>query len=355
MRGDGRIFLRGQTWWASFYLNGREIRQSCETDDEKKATRFLKDKVRQTENDKAGIQAFLPPKSSKTTCGDLLDALQENFRTRGKLSPQNLSNIKRVKQDFGTYRATAVTGAQIERYANERVEAGAAKASVNRVTQLLSQSFRLAVRRGELHRVPYFTRLDESDNVRTGFFEPEQFRAVREHLPEYLKDFAVFGFLCGMRMKEIKSLRWVDVQGDSLVLRRENSKGGKHARVIPMVGELSNLLKRRREAKRLKVDGMLSVAESELIFHKGDGQPIGDFRKSWKTACKPAGVSDRRFHDLRRTCVRGLEQAGISRETAKRITGHRTDATWARYAITTAADVSAALLKREATTGAIAK
>lgn len=225
-RGDGRLFKRGTVIWCSFYRNGVEIRQSCKTSDEKKAARFLKDRVRSVLNDREGIQGFLPPKASKLTCGDLLDSLRENFETRGKASPQNLSNIRRARYDFGDFRATALTGAQIERYANERVKAGHAKASVNRTTQLISQAYRLAVKRGELHRIPYFTRLDEGDNVRTGFFSPDQFRAVHANLPEYLQDFSLFGFLCGMRLKEIKSLRWDDVQGDSLVLRRENAKGG---------------------------------------------------------------------------------------------------------------------------------
>jgi hypothetical protein len=39
MRGDGRIFKRGKTWWMSFYVDGREQRESTKTNDERKLAR----------------------------------------------------------------------------------------------------------------------------------------------------------------------------------------------------------------------------------------------------------------------------------------------------------------------------
>jgi len=37
MRGQGRVFLRGQLYWLSFYLRGVELRESAKTSDEKEA------------------------------------------------------------------------------------------------------------------------------------------------------------------------------------------------------------------------------------------------------------------------------------------------------------------------------
>jgi hypothetical protein len=36
-RGSGRVYLRGAVYWVAYSRNGKEIRDSAETTDEKKA------------------------------------------------------------------------------------------------------------------------------------------------------------------------------------------------------------------------------------------------------------------------------------------------------------------------------
>ena len=45
------------------------------------------------------------------------------------------------------------------------------------------------------------------------------------------------------------------------------------------------------------------------------------------------------FHDFRRTGVRNLLRAGVDRETAKLISGHRSDSVFARYNISDKRDI----------------
>ena len=51
------------------------------------------------------------------------------------------------------------------------------------------------------------------------------------------------------------------------------------------------------------------------------------------------------FHDLRRTAVRNLEQAGVSRSTAMQLTGHKTEAVYRRYAIVALPDLTVGVKK----------
>src|SRR5262249_43830295 len=64
-----------------------------------------------------------------------------------------------------------------------------------------------------------------------------------------------------------------------------------------------------------------------------EGKPVLDFEKSWKTACEAAGVAHTLFHDLRRTALTNMIEAGLSEKEAMEISGHRTRAVFDRYHI----------------------
>ena len=74
------------------------------------------------------------------------------------------------------------------------------------------------------------------------------------------------------------------------------------------------------------------------VFHK-KGRKIGEFRKSWKTACRKAGVPGQIPHDFRRTAVRNLVRAGVPESVAMKMTGHKTRAVFERYNIVTETDL----------------
>jgi integrase len=157
---------------------------------------------------------------------------------------------------------------------------------------------------------PEIRKLDESDNVRRGFFAESEIRKVIANLSPVLADFTLFGWLCGMRKSEIASLRWEDVDGDCIRLRAENAKNGK-SRALPLEGELAELIARRKVARQFKVHG--TVVLSALIFHR-KGEPIREFRKAWSTACTKVGVR-RLFHDLRRSAVRNMSLPGCRKQS----------------------------------------
>ena len=59
----------------------------------------------------------------------------------------------------------------------------------------------------------------------------------------------------------------------------------------------------------------------------GKGRVLS-FRKAWATA---TGFPDILFHDLRRAAVRNMERAGMPRNMALAIIGHKTQSIYQRY------------------------
>jgi integrase len=342
---DGRVFQRKGSpyWWIAFYAHGKEVREvarhvrtgeKLEATDENRrdAERFKKQKLGQLAASQYGGPAFIGPQQARVTINELLDSLETDYRIRGKWSIKVATLVKPLRQYFGTWRAIEVDSDAVDKYIQQLQGEDYRNASINRRTQLLGQSFKLAVEKKRLSAdsIPKITRLSELDNVRQGFFEKPDFEAVVAHLPEYLRDFVRFGFITGWRRGSISTLGW-DVVGDGVIyLRAENAKQ-RTAESIPLQGELADIIERRRSARIIEAeDGTKRIAE--YVFHR-DGLPIGDFRKAWKTACKAANVDKKLFHDLRRTSARNMIDAGVPQVTAMEITGHNTDSMFRRYAI----------------------
>ena len=74
------------------------------------------------------------------------------------------------------------------------------------------------------------------------------------------------------------------------------------------------------------------------VFQR-NGRRIRTFKGAWEAACEAAGFPGRIPHDLRRSAVRNMERAGLSRSVAMQLTGHKTEAIYRRYAITSEADL----------------
>jgi integrase len=371
MRGDGRTFKRDGSdfYWCAYYLRGKQYRESTKETDPDKAAKFLKRRLKEVGADQIGKAPFVGPKQERTKVSELLAALEADYKLRDKESPQFRAHLKHVRDYFGAWRAVEVSAEAVDKYISERREAGSASSTINRSTQLLAQAFRLAIERKHLSTAPPIRHLSEKGNARQGFFADADFHSLTDKLPEYLRDFVQFGYLTGWRKGEIASLRWSDVEGDLVRLQAENSKNGE-GRSVTLSGDLADLIERRKTQRQVKTK--TGVLLSAYVFHQM-GEPVGDFRKAWATACVAAGLGQfvcnrcnvpvdghtceacnrearyvgRIFHDFRRTAVRNMVRAGVPERVAMSISGHKTRSIFDRYNIVNEADLREAMQRTQ--------
>jgi integrase len=117
-----------------------------------------------------------------------------------------------------------------------------------------------------------------------------------------------FLYFSGWRAGEMKALEWRDVDLDGKVVRlRPAVSKNKDRRVLPLAGELLGVVERARAECR---------PDCQFVFRDG-GQPIGDFRKAWRTAC-----GGRTEHDSRsRSALYSNAEHGPRRSLGSRCDG----------------------------------
>jgi integrase len=335
---DGSLKESAVIWLKYRDALGVLRRESSETTKDQEARRLLK------QREGAAVEGrVIMPRSDRVTVAELAEGLKADYRANGRRSLRRLDlTLAHLLPVFGPKRAMHLTGDEVTAYRAQRLEAKAAPASINRELAALKRMFRIAVKGERLQRIPPIEMLKEN-NARRGFFEREQFESVRHHLPDDLRGLVTVAYITGWRIAdELLPLEWrqVDFKAGTVRLEPGTTKNDE-GRMFGMTPELRGAL----EAQKAATETLQRLGRIiRHVFHRR-GKPIKSFRKSWATACEAAGCPGRIPHDFRRTAVRNLERAGVSRSAAMRMVGHKTEAIYRRYAIVSDADLHEAAAK----------
>ena len=351
-RGKGRIYLPRfkdpktgerkhlKVYWIQFNHRGRRYRESSHSTNRRDAVLLLNRRLAET-----GQGRLVGPDAEKTTFEELAAMLIDDYMVNGRKSIERArASVKRLREVFGRMRAPDITADRIGRYVRDRQGAKAAAATIQNELAALKRMFTLGVRAGKVIQRPYIPHL-ELRNTRTGFFEEPQYRAVLAHLPEHPQALISFLYLTGWRKGEALSLQWRQVDFEVGTVRLEpgttkNDEGRSFPfKALPALADLLQAQREQTQEVATKTGRIIP-----WVFHR-DGQAIKEFRATWKNACRAAGVPGRIIHDFWRTAVRDLERAGVSRSVAMKLTGHKTESIYRRYAIVSEADLSVGVAK----------
>lgn len=339
--GNGAVFKRGKTWWVQYSYRGQRYRESAKSPNRTDAVRLLRQRLAELAQGRAPIAA------DRGTFEALAALMEQDYRINGRRSWDRVERALDHLRPFFAGRLTAdITPATVTAYKAKRLEAGASPASVHYEVAALRRMFSLGVEQQVIASRPVIRGL-KVDNARQGFFTAEQVTALLPHLPAEIRPVVAFAFYTGWRVRsEVLTLRWsqVDLSGGEVRLEVGTTKNGE-ARSFPFANlpALDTLLHERR-AVTDAVEARRGGEPVPWVFHR-NGKRIRDFRGAWERACQAIGLEGLIPHDLRRSAVRNLVNAGVPQDTAMKLTGHKTAAVFRRYNIVTRSETDGAVAR----------
>ena len=230
--------------------------------------------------------------------------------------------LKPVLRYFAGKRLADISPFALEGYKRERLEKGV-KVGVNRELAALRKLYNQMIEWGKAvdNPVRKVKRLKEPEG-RTRWLTVEEIGRLVAACNPYVRPAVVSTLNTGVRRQELLGLKVADLDFARriLTLQAAFTKNGER-RSIPMNATLTETL------RPLIIGKALDAA----VFESRKGEPYRSLRTAFATACRKAGITDFRWHDLRHTYASHLVMAGVDLATVKELLGHKSIEMTLRY------------------------
>jgi integrase len=195
----------------------------------------------------------------------------------------------------------SAVNAEVIAAARKKLAERRAPATVNRYIAVMRTVLRAAVGWGWIQYAPKIV-IPTLQEAEPRFITHAQFAALLEHLPPHMQPIAKVAVGTGLRTTNIRELVWgrVDLDRAHLWIPALSAKGSR-AIGIPLSPDVVAVL---RAIPRVEGQERVFLYEGKPLM-----QSFG--KRTWRKACKKAGLGGLRFHDLRHTWASWLMQAGV--------------------------------------------
>lgn len=258
---------------------------------------------------------------------------------------QALNNFNTV---FGKQEAGTIKPEQLKRYQSTREGQGYAPATIDMEISIAKSMVKEAFNNDKVDGrvlkafMSIKRKLSRGDNARKEKLSVSEYLKLKDAAADHLKPFVVMAFNTGMRLGEIRTLEWKDIDRKAGIIRLPKEKTKTRSdRVIPINHHV-------KEALSL----VTRALHHDFVFTY-KGEPIkgrGGLKRSIQTAYKNAGIpygmgtpGGERFHDIRRSVKTFMLSAGVDKVYRDTIIGHSLKGMDVHYTVPSDEDLKGAM------------
>jgi integrase len=324
---SGNIRLRGKFYHYDLMIDGKRYKGSTRTGDKKLAEHIADtikaDLLRKKHDLPTNIKYQFKdlwdiyiqsqsPGSNK----DLKKYLSKHFLPVFQNMPLDSITVDKI-ENYRLNRKLEITS--LEKNSGKR-EAEISFRSVNIEIAAISHFFNYCIKKGYIDKNPCagIKKLNELSRLKTLSDEDIE-KLINGATNKLTKDLISFLIYTGCRKGEALNLKWDDVDLKNGVIAIKATKT-RYDRRIPISAPLEAVL-----------TGIERNQDCPYVFNR-NGVKLTDFKRSFHTACRNAGLKDLHIHDLRHVFASALTMNDVSLYKTGILLGHRTPNMTQRYA-----------------------
>jgi len=316
------IYKRGNIFWIRYAgLDGKTVFESSGSDKFKDAN----DKLIGRKNDIKDRKQPEITRIGNHTFKELAEKYIPWMEGRHRSADSKKYRINIILSHFGNLPLRSFNTLAVEQYQTDLINKGLKPATVNKHISILKAMIKKAVdwnmvEEETLKRVRRVKLLTEN-NKRLRYLSKEECQYLITVCDQHLRPVVITALNTGARKEEILSLKWDNVDLKHGFILLDKTKNGDR-REIPI-----------NDTLRVTFKSLTRRLDIPYVFYDPlTGKRYKDIKRSFKSACKRACVTDFRFHDLRHTFASHLVMAGVDLTTVKELLGHKDFKMTLRYA-----------------------
>lgn len=274
--------------------------------------------------------------AERITFAELIDRYLKEVSVLKKGHKQEVPRLRYLKKTLGQYRVLQLQSRHIADYRDARIASGKAGATVLSELSLVSQVFDMAIKEWSIPLANNPCKLIRKPKPAKGrerrLSSDEEHRlltACKATRAPLLHSLVVIALETGMRLGELLSLTWDNVNIDQKTAYLPDTKNGER-RTVPLSSKAIMTLNNMPR----------SISNPRIFWTWAAKDGVANV---WRRTCLKTNIKDLHFHDLRHEATSRFFEKGLNMMEVASITGHKTLQMLKRYTHLKAEDLAAKL------------